>query len=256
MIDSHNHVGFEELKENAAVLVERAVEQGVEKMLVVACGSKQLNDLHSMLEQFPMVYGAFGVHPNEAQESMTSGNLSDIVRSHPKILGIGETGLDYHYEYTPHDLQRKSFEKHIEVAQELDIPLIIHSREAEDDTIKLMEKALGKKNFRGVFHCFTSSQKLADAAQEFGFYLSASGVITFNKSSELREIFKQVPLDRLLIETDSPYLAPVPNRGKQNEPAFLPYTLKMLSDIKGISRQEMEMITTNNFNRLFFKDDI
>lgn len=250
MIDSHCHIGFDELKQNVADIVARAKATGIEKMLTVACGKNHLADLHDILTRFDSVYGAFGIHPNESQEPITLEALKKLIQSHPKIIAVGETGLDYHYEDTPRDLQRKNFEVHLQAAKELHFPVIIHSREAEKDTIKMLQAA-ADKNLRGVFHCYTSKQELAEFAIEIGFYVSASGVITFPKSAELRDIFAGIPLDKLLIETDSPYLAPVPYRGKQNEPSFLPKTAEVLAQIKGVSVEQLSEITTQNFNKLF-----
>lgn len=253
MIDSHCHIGFDELKDNVSELVGRAKACGVEKMLTVACGQNQLADLHDILNRFPDVYGAFGIHPNESHETIAPDELMRLVQSHPKIIGIGETGLDYHYNDTPSHLQRKNFEIHLQVAKMLDLPVIIHSREAEEDTIELLQVAADKK-LRGVFHCYTSKPQLAEYAMKIGFYVSASGVITFQKSEGLRTIFATIPLDKLLIETDSPYLAPVPYRGKVNEPSLLPHTAQVLADLKGVCVQEISDITSRNFNQLFFKD--
>lgn len=250
MIDSHCHIGFEELKENLPELVQRAGEQGVDKILTVACTHGQLSDLKEILDKYDNVYGAFGIHPNESNVLINSDELMQIISSHPKIIGIGETGLDYHYDYAPIEKQKENFLTHIQVARKLNKPLIIHTRSADVDTMKILKNS-EQKVFRGVLHCFTGSQKLAETALELGFYISASGVITFKKSEELREIFKIIPLNRLLVETDAPYLAPVPFRGKQNEPSLLPYTLRVLADIKGIRPEKMEEITAQNFKDLF-----
>lgn len=250
MIDSHCHIGFEELKENLPELVKRAKEQGVDKILTVACMHGQLSDLKEILDKYDNVYGAFGIHPNESNVLIDTDELVQIISSHPKIIGIGETGLDYHYDYAPIEMQKKNFSAHIQAARMLNKPLIIHTRSADVDTMEILKKS-GQKVFRGVLHCFTGSQKLAETALELGFYISASGVITFKKSEELREIFKVIPLNRLLVETDAPYLAPVPFRGRQNEPSFLPHTLRVLADIKGIKPEKMEKITTQNFKDLF-----
>lgn len=251
MIDSHSHIGFEELKDNLPALIRRAAEQGVDKILTVACSHEQLSDLKEILDEYENVYGAFGIHPNESNVLISSDELAQIISSHPKIIGIGETGLDYHYDFAPIEKQKENFLTHIEVSQMLGKPLIIHARSADEDTIGIIKNAAKRGAIKGVLHCFTGSKQLLDAALEIGFYISASGVITFQKSNALREIFKTVPLDRLLVETDAPYLAPAPFRGKQNEPSLLPYTLGMLANIKGVTVEEMSEITTQNFKNLF-----
>ncbi len=251
MIDSHSHIGFEELKEDLPALIQRATQQGVERILTVACTYEQLNDLKNILDTYENVYGAFGIHPNESNQLIDEGALTQIVSSHPKIIGIGETGLDYHYDFAPINKQMENFLTHIRVAQNLKKPLIIHARSADEDTIRILTKSAKHQSIKGVLHCFTGTKELAEVALELGFYISASGVITFKKSEELREIFKTIPLDRLLIETDAPYLAPVPYRGMQNEPSLLPHTLRVLADIKGIPVEQMDKITTQNFKKLF-----
>lgn len=259
MIDSHCHIGFDELKDGVETLVSRAMEQGVEKMLTVACGQGALPDLYTVLDQFPNVYGAFGIHPSEITNLLTADELKRLVLSHPKILAVGETGLDYYYDETPHELQIRNFITHIEVAKELNLPLIIHTRDADDDTIQILTEHADHR-LRGVLHCFTGSSRLAEAGLRAGFYISASGIITFKITpknqayqTDLLNTFACVPLDRLLIETDSPYLAPIPMRGRKNEPAYLPFTLNKLAEIRNISPQELEKITSNNFNQLFLK---
>lgn len=260
MIDSHCHIGFDELKEGVADIVRRAHMAGVAKMLTVGCGETHLSDLHQVLNQFDTVYGAFGIHPNDAQEVISAQKLSQLIQSHPKIIAVGETGLDYYYNETPKEIQIQNFMTHIEVALQLDLPLIVHTRDAEKDTIECLRAGDRNGKLRGVLHCFTGSKKLAEVAQELGFYLSASGIITFKKNpnnekyqTDLQETFASYPTERLLVETDSPYLAPVPMRGKTNEPSYLPYTVAKLAELKGIAVNDMDKITTENFYNLFFK---
>lgn len=260
MIDSHCHIGFDELKENVSDIVNRAIEAGIEKMLTVGCGENHLSDLYEVLNKFDNVYGAFGIHPNEANEVISTQKLKEFIQSHPKIIAVGETGLDYYYNDTPKDIQIQNFMTHIDVALALDLPLIVHTRDAEKDTIECL--SIGNKNgkLRGVLHCFTGSKRLANTAKELGFYLSASGIITFKINpnnqkyqTDLQDTFASYPSNLLLVETDSPYLAPVPMRGKANEPSYLPYTLSKLSELKSVSIGEMDKITTQNFYNLFFK---
>lgn len=260
MIDSHCHIGFDELKENLDSIIQNAVDAGVEKMLTVACGKENLSDLYSILDKYDNVYGSFGIHPNEGNDIMEFDELFKIIQSHPKIIAVGETGLDYYYNDTPKDKQISNFENHIQVAKELKLPLIVHTRDAENDTINCLMAGAADGKLKGVLHCFTGSSKLAQAALDLGFYISASGIITFKKTtntnkyqSDLAETFINYPNNKLLIETDSPYLAPVPMRGKKNEPAYLPYTLHKLAELKGISTDQMEQITTQNFYNLFFE---
>lgn len=251
MIDSHSHIGFEELKDNLPEIINRASGQGIKRILTVACTLDQLDDLKDILDKYENVYGAFGIHPNESNVLISENDLLEIISSHPKIIGIGETGLDYHYNFAIREKQKQNFIAHINAARILDKPLIIHARSADEDTIALLLNAFKSGAFKGVLHCFTGTKKLADTALDLGFYISASGVITFKNSQELRETFKSIPFERLLVETDAPYLAPVPYRGKQNEPSFLPHTIKVLADIKGVSFEEMGKITSQNFKRLF-----
>lgn len=260
MIDSHCHIGFDILKENVEDIVHRAKTAGVEKVLTVGCGKNALPDLLAVLDKFDCVYGAFGIHPNESEEVISEQELISIIQSHPKIIGVGESGLDYYYNTAPKEIQIQNFKTHIEVAKKLNLPLIVHTRDAEDDTADLLRAGAASGQLKGVLHCFTGSKKLASVAEEIGFYLSASGIITFKKNannstyhSELLDIFANYPTHKLLVETDSPYLAPVPMRGKTNEPAYIHYTLEKLADLKDVSVLQMEQITTQNFYNLFFK---
>ena len=182
MIDSHCHIGFDILKENVDKIVQRAMNAGVEKILTVGCGKESLSDLLAVLDRFDCVYGAFGIHPNESHEIISEDELTGIIQSHPKIIAIGESGLDYYYNTTPQELQIQNFKIHIEVAKKLDLPLIVHTRDAEDDTINLLQTGASSGQLKGVLHCFSGSQELADFADKIGFYLSASGIITFKQN--------------------------------------------------------------------------
>ena len=249
MIDSHCHVGFDELKENIDGYLARAQSQSVQLILTVACHEHQLSDLYTILENYPTIFGAFGVNPQENKQTISIERLKEIVQ-HPKIIGIGETGFDLFYEPDSFDHQKHNFEIHAQVAQETDLPLIIHSRSADAQTIDLLKNF---KDITGVIHCFTGSADFAKKALDLGYYISASGIITFKKSQELRDIFKTIPLDRLLIETDAPYLAPEPYRGQINESVYVSKVLEKLAEIKDISPQELDKITTQNFMNLFKK---
>lgn len=249
MIDSHCHVGFDELKENVDGYVARAQGQGIQLILTVACHEHQLTDLYDVLEKYPFIYGAFGIHPQENEQRVSLVRLKEIAQ-HPKIVGIGETGFDLFYEPDSFEHQKKNFEIHIQAALETNLPLIIHSRSADVQTIDLLRNF---KESKGVIHCFSGSLDFARQALDLGFYISASGIITFKKSQELRDIFKTIPLDRLLIETDAPYLAPEPYRGRINESAYVSKVLDKLAEIKGVSPEKLEEITTQNFLNLFKK---
>ena len=216
-----------------------------------------LNELENQLqlsEKYPFVFAAVGVHPHNANEypDLKAEQLIEASR-HKKVIGIGETGLDYYYDYAPRDLQIKLLKEHIKAAQETGLPLIIHNRESDDDMIAVLGEAYRNKPFSGVIHCFSSSRKLADFALSIGFYISASGMITFNKCGELREIFADLPLERLLVETDSPFLAPIPHRGHRNEPSFVKFTAEKLAQIRDIPFDKIAQITSDNFCNLFRK---
>ena len=198
-----------------------------------------------------MIYGTYGIHPHEAKNDKVKTKLIiDEITQNKKIIGIGETGLDFYYNHSDKIDQIKSLEEHIKASIELNIPLIIHSRDAEDETLEIFDK-FKNHNLKILMHCFTGSKKFAEKLLDFNAYFSASGIITFKNSIDLQETFKFIPLDKILIETDSPYLAPVPNRGKQNEPSFVKYTAKKLADLKEISELNLIKSTTMNFNKLF-----
>lgn len=251
MIDSHCHLGIDDFKTDIEAYLKRANEAGVSHLLTVACDYDQIDDLCNMA-QYPSVYTAFGIHPENALK-FDYEKVKDIFKKYPFISGVGETGLDYFYNPETKDLQIKVFEKHIELAAEIQKPLIIHTRAADEETKAILSNAyqnnLLKKS--GVMHCFCGSYDLAKTALDLGLYISFSGIITFKNASDLREIAKKIPLDRLLIETDAPYLAPVPFRGKQNEPAFVAKTLECLANIREEQIELVEKQTTKNFFDLF-----
>jgi TatD DNase family protein len=210
--------------------------------------------VRAVAERFDDVWCSVGVHPHEAKGELLSDPAPLIeTAKHPKVVGIGETGLDYYYEHSPREEQCANFRTHIAAARETKLPLIVHTRDADPETIEILRDEMGKGAFPGLIHCFTGTQALADAAVEMGFCISVSGIATFKNSQSLRDILKTVPLDRLLVETDAPFLAPVPYRGKRNEPAFVASTAAMLAELKGVSKDEIETATTDNFFRLFRK---
>lgn len=254
LVDSHCHLDFDDFDGDTADIIERARENGVNMILNAGNNLNELDNQLALSDKYPFVYAAVGVHPHNALE-YPDLTAEDILANthHKKVIGIGETGLDYYYDYAPRDLQIKLLREHIKASQESELPLIIHNRDSDDDMIDILGKAYREKPFAGVIHCFSSSEKLADFALSIGFYLSASGMITFNKCGELRDIFAKVPLERLLVETDSPFLAPIPERGHRNEPAFVRFTAEKLAQIRNLPFEKIAQITSDNFCNLFRK---
>lgn len=254
LVDSHCHLDYNDFEEDFEEIIEHAKECGVSLMLNAGNNLKEFDNQLAISEQYPFIYSAVGVHPHNAKEYPELKAEELIERAaHKKVIGIGETGLDYYYDYAPRELQIKLLKEHIKAAQETGLPLIIHNRDSDDDMITILGEAYRQKPFSGVIHCFSSDRKLAEFALSIGFYLSASGMITFNRSSELREIFAEIPEDRLLIETDSPFLAPIPMRGRRNEPAYVKYTAEKLAQLRDLPFEKMAQITSDNFFRLFRK---
>lgn len=249
LADSHCHL---EYNDNLRNIIDEAKQAGVEYILDVGSGLNNLAEHLKICEEFDGVYTASGAHPHEAKE-YAEITVDDIVKAadNDKVIAIGEAGLDYFYDFAPKELQIELFEKNIKASQITGKPLIIHNRESDDDMIDLLKKTYDKKEFKAVVHCYSSTWHLAEEALKMGFYVSASGIITFNKSQDIRYNFAKIPLDRLLVETDAPYLAPVPKRGKINEPANVVFTAQKLAEIKNISFDELAEITTQNFKRLF-----
>ena len=254
LVDSHCHLDYNDFEEDFEEILQRAKENGVTAMLNAGNNIGELDKQLAISEKYPFIYTAVGVHPHNASEyeNIKAQDFIDQT-THKKVVAIGECGLDYYYDYAPKELQIKIFREQIIAAQETGLPLIIHTRDADDDTISLLKEMYEQKKFTGEIHCFSSSKKLADFALSIGFYISASGILTFNKSQDIREIFADIPLDRLLVETDAPFLAPIPKRGRRNEPAFVKYTAERLAQIKDIPFDELAQITSDNFYRLFRK---
>ncbi|MFY9288867.1 MAG: TatD family hydrolase, partial [Alphaproteobacteria bacterium] len=229
---------------------------GVGRMINIGTTRRDFEFVLVTAEHYDDVYCSVGVHPHHVHEDGETLSTDDLVHlaKHPKVVGIGETGLDYFYKHSPVETQHESFRRHIRAGVETDLPIIVHSRDAEEDTaLILKEESAGAKKPRGVLHCFSSKRVLAEEALSIGFYISLSGILTFKKSQELRDIARDVPMDRLLVETDSPFLAPEPYRGKICEPAYVVNTAKVLAEIKGVTPEEIEKRTTENFFRLFNK---
>lgn len=247
--DSHCHL---ENNADTQAVVERAEKAGVCYILDAGSNVDHLPEHLAIADCFKNVYTAAGAHPHNAVE-FSELTAEDIVRctEHDKVIAIGEAGLDYYYDFAPKDVQIRLFKENIRAAQISGLPLIVHNRESDDDMVRLLSEAYDKKEFKAVIHCYSSSWALAQAALDMGFYISASGIITFNSASEIRENFAKVPSDRLLVETDSPYLAPVPKRGQINEPANVVFTAQKLAEVRNVSFEEISKITTKNFERLF-----
>lgn len=255
LIDSHCHLDYDDFAtEGLSVVVERARAAGVDRMLTICCEIEKFAPVLAIAELFDFINCSLGTHPHQSNEPaevvLTTADIVARSKQSKKIVALGETGLDYYYQYSPHDVQHTVFTHHIEAALETDLPLIIHTRDAEQDTMRLL-RDVGQGKVRGVMHCFTGTQWLADQALDIGFYISLSGILTFKKSQELRDIVKTVPMDRLLVETDSPYLAPMPYRGKRNEPSYVVETAKVLADVKGVDYATIAAQTTENFYTLF-----
>ena len=251
MIDSHCHLDYEPLFENIDEILKRSKEVGIQKLLTICTTVKSFDKIKLLVKKDELIYGTYGIHPHEAKnDKVTSELIIHEIKKNKKIIGIGETGLDFYYNHSDKNEQINSLEEHIKAALELKIPLIIHSRNAEKETLDIFNKYRDKK-LKILMHCFTGSSKFAYNLLDLGAYFSASGIITFKNSLELQKTFKIIPLDKILIETDSPYLAPVPKRGKKNEPSFLKYTAEKLAEIKQIKSVELIKNTSENFNNLF-----
>lgn len=254
LVDSHCHLDFPDFTDDLDDVVNRARERGVGRMVTICTSLDSFSRVSRITELFQNVFMAAGTHPHKAGSSPLV-SVEELVElsSHPKMVGIGETGLDYHYTKDSSEQQKHSLVVHIEAARQTKLPLIIHSRDADFDMAELLSKEYAKGRFSCVMHCFSSSSALAQTALDLGFYLSMSGIVTFRNAESLRHIFASVPLNRILIETDSPYLAPVPNRGKRNEPAFVADLAEFGAKLFNCNLEEFANITTANFDRLFKK---
>ena len=252
MIDSHCHLDHEPLYDNLNDVLKRSKEIGLEKLLTISTSLKSFKNILKIVDLDKIIYGTIGVHPHEVKNNKIERiDIIENAKKHKKIIGVGETGLDFYYENSEKKDQIQSFEKHIEAALSLNFPIIVHSRSAENETFDVLNN-FKNRNPKILMHCFTGSSNFAKKLFNLDAYFSASGIITFKNSLDLRETFKLIKNDRVLIETDSPFLAPVPMRGKKNEPSFIKHTLQKLSEIKSIEYSELEKITNDNFNRLFF----
>ena len=254
VIDSHCHLDFPDFADELDAVVARAHAAGVERMVTIATRVARGEAYRALAERFAPVYFTIGTHPHQAAEEPDTD--ADAIRrfaAHPKCVGIGEAGLDHHYDYAPRDVAERVFRAQIGLARELDLPLVIHAREADDDVGRILREEMAAGPFAALLHCFTSSRALAETGLELGLYISFSGVLTFKNSADLRAIARECPLDRLLVETDAPYLAPVPHRGRRNEPAFVVSTAQTLAEVKGVSFDQIAAATRANTLKIFRK---
>ena len=251
MIDSHCHLDHDPLIKNIEDVLLRSKKEGISKLLTISTTLNGFPKILEIIKKDEMIFGTFGIHPHETNtDQLSKDEIVDKIKTKDKIIGVGETGLDFYYNNSDKDKQIKSFQNHIDAAVELNMPLIVHSRNAETETYEILKNS--DSSLKILMHCFTGSLPFALKLMELNTYFSASGIITFKNSIDLQNTFKEIPLERLLIETDSPFLAPEPMRGKKNEPSFVRYTLNKLSELKNVDFDKLDKITTDNFNRLFF----
>ena len=255
IIDSHCHLTYEPMSLSLKDTIKRANNDGIKYILTISTEDKSFDKILKIITEYSCVYGTYGIHPHEAKlhKHINSEDILKKINLNKKIIGIGESGLDFYYNHSERTDQIRCFEEHIYAAQEKKLPLIVHTRSAEKDTLEILKKNLKKKDFKILIHCFTGSREFAFKLIDLGAYISASGVVTFKKSFDLAKTFKDLPNEKILVETDAPYLAPVPLRGKPNEPSYIVHTVKFLSDLKKLSFNDFSNITTNNFLNLFGK---
>ena len=254
LIDSHCHLNYKGLVEDQANVLDRSRAAGVDLMLNIATRESEWDAVLDTAVRESDVWATVGIHPHEADEHPHVDTAKLVERAaHPRVVGIGETGLDYYYNHSDRERQQKSFRSHIAACRETGLPLIVHTRDAEEDTIRIMREEMEQGAYSGVIHCFTASGAFADAAMALGFYISISGIVTFKNARDLQETAARLPLDRLLVETDSPFLAPVPHRGKPCEPAYVADTARFLASLRGESVEQLAAATSANFRTLFAK---
>jgi TatD DNase family protein len=253
LVDSHCHLNFPDFKEDLPEVIARAKASGVTIMQSICTRMSEFSEICTIAETYDGVYCSVGVHPNNVAEAPLV-TVEELVATavHPKVIGLGETGLDYHYDAPP-ELQKESFRRHIEASRQTALPVIVHTRDADEDTVALLKEEMAKGAFPALIHCFTSTQWLAEECIKLGLYISLSGILTFKNAKAIQEAAKGLPLERLLVETDAPYLAPAPYRGKRNEPEYTKYTNKFLADLKAENENHVAAVTTANFHRLFTK---
>lgn len=254
LVDSHCHLDFPDFAEERDAIVQRALDLGVVRLVTICTRVRKFDGIVGIAERYDSVFASVGTHPNNAHEELdvTADDLIKLAE-HPKVVAIGEAGLDYHYDYAPPEAQQQGFRTHIAAARVTGLPLVIHARSADEDMIAILREESGKGAFPFILHCFSSGAELARVGVELGGYISFSGILTFKNSPEIRDIARNVPRDRLLVETDAPYLAPMPHRGKRNEPSFVTHTAAVLAETIGVSVEEIGTLTTDNVFRLFTK---
>jgi TatD DNase family protein len=254
LIDSHCHLNYEGLADRQEEVLAAARARGVQGFLNISTRQKEWGEVVGAAERYPDVWASIGVHPHEADAHPDLGAAALVeAAAHPRVIAIGECGLDYYYDKSDRAAQRERFGAHIEAARQTGLPLVVHTRDAEDDTAQILTREVGKGGVNGVLHCFTGSAELARTGLDLGFYISISGIVTFKNARDLQEVAKIIPQERLLVETDSPFLAPVPHRGQTCEPAFVADTASFLSDLRDEPLDELAAATTSNFFRLFSK---
>lgn len=254
LIDSHCHLDFPDFADELDEVVARAGRAGISHMVTISTHLSRFPGVLAVAERFDNIFCTVGIHPHEAgTEIEVTADALVALTEHPKVVGIGETGLDFYYEHSPRDVQERQFRTHIEAARRTGLPLIVHTRDADTDTIRILEEEHAKGAFPGLIHCFSAGEELAQRMVDIGLYISFSGIVTFKSAEALRDVARIVPLERILVETDSPYLAPVPRRGKRNEPAFTALTAAKIAEVRGLSPTEVAGATTANFKRLFTK---
>ena len=252
LVDTHCHLIFEDFKDDLHEVISNAFNSGVKGMVVISTQEKEFQPILALTEEYDNIFCSIGIHPHSSEEhkDISKEKILNLSKN-DKVIGIGETGLDFYYENSNKDIQRDLFRKHISVSRETQLPIIIHTRDADSETIEILQEESQIGAFPGIIHCFTAGSELAKVAIELGFYISLSGIVTFKNASDLRETIKDIPLDRLLVETDSPYLSPEPLRGKTNEPSHIIHTVKYISMIKNETESSMASLTSQNFMKLF-----
>ena len=253
IVDSHCHLDYPHLYNQLDDVIKRAESNNIKKLLTICTTLESFDKIKLIIEKYNLIYGTFGIHPHETEKhkKVDSKFIMNVKKNNTKVIGVGETGLDYYYNHSDKKIQKKSFIEHISSARELNIPVIVHSRDAENDTFEIIKTAKQNSTLKVLIHCFTGTKDFAKKLLDIGCYISISGIVTFKNSTELSETASYIPLDRLLVETDSPYLAPSPLRGKSNEPSFIVHTVAKLSEIKNVSTDIIEEKTTKNFKELF-----
>ncbi len=254
LVDSHCHLNYKGLVEDQAAVLSRARQNGVTAMLNISTRESEWDEVLGLAEQEKDVWASVGIHPHEADAhpDIDAAKLIDRA-SNPRVIGIGETGLDYYYDKSDREQQRTSFRSHIAAARQTGLPIIVHTRDAEDDTAEILEEEMGKGAFSGVIHCFTANADFAHKALNIGFYISLSGIVTFKNAADLQDVAKWLPFERILVETDAPFLAPVPHRGRTGEPGFVADTARFVAGLRGVEENVFQAQTTDNFYRLFSK---